>query len=1633
MSSTSKLFLRRFICSILSLYTSIGMSAALARAGAQELSASPGGDRVDVFIDGSWEAGAALQLGLRRVREDESGDGWRGEQVLFPGFSPSAFRNIVDLTLSVRLDDRYYFETVFVDDFDLDSLLFGYDGRESDTVERVRIGLGPIAIDDYPGMESGSAGSSVFGADISLAGQRSASEGMIRFEQSQPDILRIQGGTELAEARIASERYRRGIRFVLPDRPVSGLRVFVETGSTGTRAADGRRYRELDLNRDAVVSLSQGTISLNQPARGRVLATYETASGDHPGDPGTGEAFVVPIASDGFLEAAGLENQAGRFDATRDQLGYASSSNGSVPSETAGAEFLQRIGRASGNATQDALFVEIDGVPAVLLYEPGYFSPFERLDSYLLSRPGSPSSFPDLRFVRRDGNAELPLQTVPPARFSADGDLLLLGRGDPDDVSSRYPFTTIAGLYGPAASRVLRADTIPFDLLLTVADAVDRIRLPSGAIPGTVTMTRNGIPDSRFELQPDGTVLLGSPALPQDILEFRFRTAETEGASGTLRAASGTRIQLSERNRATASLQYTRDIGTEAFTTRSTQAIAETRGTVSVRHEGEYLQAGLLARTTLTNPDTTGLRRLFDLDATRTPVPVTPWRVLPGAVPGPVVEPAGFPDNLDAGTRGRLFFRDYQSDNGFLPADTPLEAEREYPFEDGSYTGPYLASLPGTSGTDPADRAMVIDYELQNGHEWVSAQLQFGPDTAAVTPAGLRFTISTIGLSGDVDVYMQLGATGEDLDGDGIADAGRSSAAPAFPFAQTDAITLLAGGKATPDARGQAAREDGLLRGFLASEDPNRIVTRELFTNLGNGTVSASGTDIVVELTAEERARIDTPRALRFVVVPSGNHPATGRILVSSVELLARPVFVRSSGSGTATTVPESSVTRSDGSPLPETRFLARVHPESQAFTQDPSPGDGNRVLSVRGNETESTDIVSVHDPVRLSDYGTLVFYLHTGTATGPVLVSVESGSDGTAAIAASFSVDRDPDWQRIEVDTRRGRVRRGEEDIGTATINPAVELRRTIISLSSDENPWTVYLDEPHLSGSRHRIDGSIVADLNYRGPTDWFTMPGGVRVGDLAVDVSGQIDASRAQVDGEGVQADTVRLDAASAISLGNMRVGISADWVYAPVFEEQSLILGHRVATVEPWHGLEIGETYTRSMTTVGRTVENHDVEASLSRPPWRSDLRARRVQTGSIREQLQRLSLSLAPVQAQVRLTQTGIADDLRVATPYAATWVASYPALLPSSMDETTRRTGSAAATLSHEFSRATPSLSLDTAWTSIPASAQLNADSTAQLAVELEPFGDTGIRLTPFYQRRLGIVEEGSPPGGYRDDVTRVAASLGPEERVLYASIPFVELFADHADTAFALMQNRRSSTRFTPAAGITVTRPLQTRLRDLVLPYRATFETAREFRVDNDSTSSSGRLTIEGRTLAANLFGSLGAYPRTQLFRTDEYETRIRVRIDYADTIREVTQQQYLTELSMRVFPRPATEASLTHTSVLEYGTTTGTDHRTRLQGSFEHDPERAQALPVPVPYAEAALRSEHDVSVQLQRRHTPDPGDLVRISGGSRVVALYDTTLRLVAGARIGYDVTGLRTEGASVIERLGFELSVTGRYRF
>ncbi len=222
---------------------------------------------VDLFLTGSWNISTSLG-GIWGTPSPETPS--------VPGFSSGfMFNQLPDLTLSLWLMERYFFETTITEDSSFNTYLLGYEGREGELVRRVRLGNTGTAIDSTPLIDPGEHPEGALGASATLETERSRHELLFRYQRTSRVTKTYAGTSETEEVRLNPADFIRGRYFLLNDENIENAAVYLEHKDGSLVDGNGRRYKAAS-DFEAAVSAEQGFVSLSETPAGRVLIYYET-------------------------------------------------------------------------------------------------------------------------------------------------------------------------------------------------------------------------------------------------------------------------------------------------------------------------------------------------------------------------------------------------------------------------------------------------------------------------------------------------------------------------------------------------------------------------------------------------------------------------------------------------------------------------------------------------------------------------------------------------------------------------------------------------------------------------------------------------------------------------------------------------------------------------------------------------------------------------------------------------------------------------------------------------------------------------------------------------------------------------------------------------------------------------------------------------------------------------------------------------------------------------------------------------------------------------------------------------------------------------------------------------------------
>jgi len=760
-----------------------------------------------------------------------------------------------------------------------------------------------------------------------------------------------------------------------------------------------------------------------------------------------------------------------------------------------------------------------------------------------------------------------------------------------------------------------------------------------------------------------------------------------------------------------------------------------------------------------------------------------------------------------------------------------------------------------------------------------------GPvDLSAYRGISLRFRMVDFANPGvaECTLYLQLGETGEDLDGDGVLDAEASGSSAGFSFDDSDNLVALRVGSG-PRNTGNARRdsEDVDANGVLDAEDPAWLVT---LTDPVKGVIDADTDWTVVTHTfsAAERAALRRARGLRLLVVETGAAAVSGRLLVDHVSLEGSPFSVSATGvTATAREVEEQYL---PGAPA---ESLEEAYPEvAEVFHP---LGERQKVLAVEwqgGNGT--TDSWQLKGYVgALSegiDYREIIYYYYKPTDDGgaPSFALTDAEDEG---VSWTLPDDSTPGWREVRVSLEEGRVYRDGDDVGavSGTLKGKSIAVFTVTLDGADEG--SLYLDELHLADPRGALGGGGIVDLQLQLPGELVAVGGRTLLRDLSVreELSGSSSGFSSLY---GAPAGEGSFSSRTDLAVGISAVDLSADFTVRAGGGELDLGGGHSLSV--PLRGIPVrfSDSFRLDSGSAGPQLSRSD-SFSLALPPLVFDLEttAQALEDTLSQRWLGRLVLSPGPATLASRLELSEAAADFVLPEPdggYLTNWLQAYALVAPWRHGEPLERKGD----LSLDFSLATApvglravgrygfhSFDLTDPFRSLQSS--LSLDLSLPLAWSAGQV--TGFSLTPGYRRTLFLRTSEAGTGEFSGDFAASWQRLA-DQGYAFAALPVFELYDREAAESFAERTLSFSEALFEAEGYLRLSRRVSSRLVDLLLPSSLELALGRSLQRAGDLTSDSNLYALSARSVALNLFGSLGAFPLVSFYRTDEFASSARL-----------------------------------------------------------------------------------------------------------------------------------------------------------
>lgn len=1398
---------------------------------------------VDLFFTGFWKASlmGSFSFGY---------DSDQGTLVpaVFPDFAPGfLFRQIPDLTLSLWIREKYFFETTIQEDSSLNTFMLGYRGAQDEFLRSVLIGntgvqMGTYGFLNFPDQPSNSLGASAF-----MRSESTVHELMIRYEPSETTTVTFLGNNRREETLVGLPEYLSDRRFLLPDGNVEGLIIYIQDTEGTLSGGDGNRYRRLEPG-EAYVSETDGLIEFVEPRTGRVLVYY-TKGPDEVGDPALGTGFLA--GEDGNI-----------IDITQPAVDFAF-----------GITYLNIPPGDWGWQ------VTIEGNDALMIFEPGSFSPFALLNTYSLPENAPAEEWrnscvllpKDDRYA--DGSA-VPISVDTGAGFftveSAGSDLR--------DPARRYPFVVeYPLLYGP--KREISEGYYGEVLELTVLEPAEGFFIDPGAVPGSVSVRINGIAEPRFTVDyAVGEVTLGRRIFPEDTVEITYRTTGP-GSGGNIMMGIGNRFVLNPAWEIDLALGLNWNLASGSYTTRPGENPGSVLLTSGFSYGSDRFNASFDAGLSFATSDTGGLFRGPGMEEGGFYIGITEKNIYPSSVPASNVGGHA----VGRANRGRLIYTNFRTSSlltgsVLMPYTWDAPADQVYSYETGQKPGPAAA---GSGGSSADNTVMVMDFEVSSSNHWVGAQIPLTADGGYIDLSGaesLSFYWLGEDLPADLECYVHLGAAGEDLDDDGILDKESGPYARGFPFNDpANGAVLLVGTGPDNGGDGVVDSEDMNGNGILDAERNDQLVEKGVSPLPGSSWTLAE-----VSFDSADRDRLHAVSAFRIVLVYTGTGDASGRLMVGGISVESSPYYGEADPPGT---IKLRELYEFQVSPPPP-QLLTEAFPE---VLNDFHPGDSSqKVLEIEwsnmdpGEEWTATGYTT---PLPLEEYRNLEFYYrlpHVLPASGGTISVEITGSDGSGLKVGLPAEVRD-EWAKVSVDLAGDTVLVNGSDFPGASVTrtDTTGTLSKIVIRGTGTTDGTMYIDEIHLKNAHIAVSAGAAGEAEYTYNGELVSINGVPVVSNLRLREQTAFIGDRfASGFAESYAPGSISTATEAEADILFVGTAIDFELLWAP--PRLSLSGGHEltipsipspVVFTDRYSRQHDGEDYSFSRSNslivdifgaAGLTlVQETALLSNTLTQGWSGGI----VTTLSVP-----VTFSADTSFEQV---SAGYAEPI---SNYFAGWITGYRFFAPWHGDPAPEQAWEADAGLRIDTLPVGGRLDHVLGFRQYGAAArrQRNYASVAgELPMVFLAETPAEWTLTPRYGRSSAHIMDTPGARGFGTGFFRFGTGYAAAE-YFYGSIPFYEIFAPVQGDYFTSGSSDFLDADYTAEAGLNLSRLSSSRIMDLFVPSAAGlgFIRALERRGINIEDTLTWDLSL--RMTALNLFGRRGLRPLVRFYETDEFTTLI-------------------------------------------------------------------------------------------------------------------------------------------------------------
>jgi hypothetical protein len=776
----------------------------------------------------------------------------------------------------------------------------------------------------------------------------------------------------------------------------------------------------------------------------------------------------------------------------------------------------------------------------------------------------------------------------------------------------------------------------------------------------------------------------------------------------------------------------------------------------------------------------------------------------------------------------------------------------------------------------------VLEYDLPNIGDWVGTQLPVvaGSLVDLSTAKSLTLRLRGLDLEGEVQVHLEIGAIGEDLDDDDTLDAEPSSTSTGFTFNDTGRFPAALKVGAGPLLEGNRVMdsEDRDGSGTLTEEDANRVVHEaDTAQHHFDGSLADTGWVTATFVFADDdRAKLEQARSIRIVL--EGRDPSSsGRIMVDLISV-ARSAYWADSSSGTVT-VREIAERLSAEDPGSGQR-LSDVEPDAMEMFH-PS-GETQEVLEAAWNGTGGADVTVTGYTEKKTGgiaYDTAVVYLR-GVALAPTaslaFALLDAEGDGIQWSLLDLTGLADEAWHELRASRKSGTVTLdGIPATGSVTFDAdhgELGLLKVTVSGSTD---GTLFLDEVHLRDPHMAVGAALKAEASWSRPGVIWKAGSVPLIANASVDQ--KLSLSTAGFTSlYGTPAQTEEVTSRTKIGVDILYARLRADIVLRDVGGEFVGLGSHRLVIPSEPSMINLTDAFSLSGTREFSREDTLQIQPLGTLAIW---LGAKADGTDDLLTQEWTASVAAKPLADLSLGLDLGFSQEstgyVLPGQWYGASWVNAAELVVPWYDGTEVERTEKLSADISTKIGPVNAAVSIDvsatgTDFTTLSRLQEDAIDVSWSVAWPVGGSGDDGAAITLRYARSLelaGVRAAGDPFTAEASVFFRRLA----DQKYFLLGLPLLEILLDDTEKVLDAWDGIDAAA-WEPSLSVSVERRSGSRLIDLFVPSIAELSVTRV--LEKRAELSKNEIQIRPRlfTHAINLFGKLGSHPIMPFYRTDEF-----------------------------------------------------------------------------------------------------------------------------------------------------------------